>query len=269
MIHELRQPVKSIHNFDIQFPEVQAIIERNNPGWIFVDDLNEPSAALVWAQGIEGFYLIGDSDSKVFREELNTFTNHELKPRLIEQGKLLFEISGNETWDPVIEIVYRNRVLEKSQQWIYTFPTSMHTLFLQDQLDGHIELKKIDMDLLPSLSAESKKYLLSKVSEFWDSLDAFLRIGFGYVVLVGDEIASLCFSGFVAGNIYVIDIETKESHRRKGYAEVVSQAFVKNCIDMHLHPHWDCMAENTASLRLAEKLGFTKCNEYTLFSFSL
>ena len=188
---------------------------------------------------------------------------------MIERGKTWFEISGDENWDSAIEKIYRNRVLEKSQQWVYTLPTTTGTLFLQDQLAGHIELKKIDMDLFPSLSIESKKHLLFKVNDFWDNLDAFLRIGLGYVVLVGDEIVSLCFSGFVAGNIHAIDIETKESHRRKGYAEIVSQAFVENCINMGFQPHWDCMAENTASIRLAEKLGFTKCNEYTLFSFSL
>jgi len=78
MIHELQRPDKSILNLDIQFPEIQAIIEGNNPGWVFVDDLMSPTAALVWAQGIQGFYLIGDSDSKIFLEELNTFTDREL-----------------------------------------------------------------------------------------------------------------------------------------------------------------------------------------------
>ena len=36
------------------------MIEGNNPGWVFADDLNTPMTALVWAQGIEGFYLVGD-----------------------------------------------------------------------------------------------------------------------------------------------------------------------------------------------------------------
>jgi RimJ/RimL family protein N-acetyltransferase len=85
----------------------------------------------------------------------------------------------------------------------------------------------------------------------------------------GKEIASLCCSGFVAGNIHVIDIETKVSHRRKGYAEIVARAFVAECTEKCLRLHWDCMAENTASARLAEKLGFTQSHGYTLYGFSL
>ena len=85
----------------------------------------------------------------------------------------------------------------------------------------------------------------------------------------GEEIASLCFSGFVAGNSHVIDIETKASQRGKGYAETVARAFIAECLEKHLQPHWDCTAENTASAGLAEKLGFTKSRVYTLYSFSL
>jgi len=49
----------------------------------------------------------------------------------------------------------------------------------------------------------------------------------------------------------------------------VTTAFLGECIKKHLRPHWDCMAENTASSRLAEKLGFTQSHEYTLYSFRL
>jgi hypothetical protein len=130
-------------------------------------------------------------------------------------------------------------------------------------------LQKVDRHLLFSLSAGNKEFLFSKLIRFRGSVDTFLNTGLRYVLVDGEEIASLCCSGFVARNIHVIDIETEVSHRRKGYAETVARAFVAECIEKHLQPHWDCMAENTASARLAEKLGFTQSHVYTLYSFSL
>jgi L-amino acid N-acyltransferase YncA len=100
-------------------------------------------------------------------------------------------------------------------------------------------------------------------------MNAFLNTGLGYVLVDGEEIASLCCSSFVARGIHVSDIETEVSHRRKGYAEAVARAFVAECDEKRLQPHWDCMAENTASARLAEKLGFTQSHGYTLYSFPL
>jgi hypothetical protein len=50
---------------------------------------------------------------------------------------------------------------------------------------------------------------------------------------------------------------------------MVAGAFVAACVEKRLQPHWDCMAENTASARLAENLGFTQSHVYALYSFRL
>jgi RimJ/RimL family protein N-acetyltransferase len=269
MIHELKRPSSSILAIDCPFPETLAIIEGNNPGWVFVDDLNAPRAALVWAQAIKGFYLVGDANSTAFLQELDVYTDQVLEPRLHDLGVAWFEISGDENWNPVIEHVFEKRNLESSQQWVYTLKPTKHKSVMQLNAVGDCRVQRIDPHLLVDLSASNKKFLFSKLIQFWGSVDAFLNTGLGYVLVDGEEIASLCCSGFVAGNIHAIDIETEVSHRRKGYAKIVARAFVAECIEKHLQLHWDCMAENTASARLAEKLGFTRSHAYTLYSFSL
>jgi len=269
MIHELQQPSSWVLAMDCPFPEALAIIEGNNPGWVFADDLNTPKAALVWAQGIEGFYLVGDASSAVFLEELNVHTEQVLKPRLRDLGVAWFEISGDESWNPVIENVFEKRNLESSQQWVYTPKPSQHESVMQLKTVGNCRLQRVDQHLLVDLSAGNKEFLLTKLTQFWSSVDTFLNTGLGYALVDGEEIASLCFSGFVAGNIHGIDIETEVSRRRKGFAEIVAQAFIAECFERRLQPHWDCMAENAASAQLAEKLGFTQSHVYTLYSFSL
>jgi RimJ/RimL family protein N-acetyltransferase len=269
MIQELMQPSSSVLAMDCPFPEALAIIEGNNPGWVFADGLNTPRAALVWAQGIKGFYLVGDAHSAVFPKELDVYTDQVLKPRLRDLGVASFEISGDENWNPVIENIFEKRNLESSQQWVFTLKPTKYESVMQLQAVGDRRLQRVDRHLLAGLSAGNKAFLFSKLIQFWGSVDTFLSTGLGYVLVDGEKITSLCFSGFVAGKVHAIDIETKASHRRKGHAEIVARAFVTECIEKHLQLHWDCMAKNTASARLAEKLGFTPSHAYTLYSFSL
>jgi ribosomal protein S18 acetylase RimI-like enzyme len=269
MIHELTQPSSRVLAIDCPFPEALAIIEGNNPGWVFVDDPNTPRAALVWARGIQGFYLVGDANSAVFLKELDVFTDQVLKPRLHNLGITWFEISGDETWNPVIENAFEKRNLESSRQLVYTLEPTQHKPMTQLDAVGDCKLQRVNRHLLADLSASDEEFLFSKLNQFWGSVDRFLNAGLGYMLVDGEEIASLCCSGFVTGNIHAIDVETKAAHRRKGYAEIAARAFVAECMERRLQPYWDCMAENTASARLAEKLGFTPSRVYTLYSFSL
>jgi len=269
MIYELNQPSSNNLFIDCPFPEALAIIEGSNPGWVFVDDLMCPTAALVWAQGIRGFYLVGDINCVIFREELDVYTDLVLSPRLHNLGITRFEISGDENWDPVICTVFRERNIESSQQLVYRLNPTGQKSVPRPKVAAGCMLKKVDKHLLADRSTSNKKFILSKIIQFWGNVDAFLNTGSGYVLVDGGEIASLCFSGFVAGNTHVIDIETEVSQLRKGYAEMVAREFVVECIEKQLQLHWDCMAENIASSRLAEKLGFTQNRVYNLYSFPL
>ena len=269
MIYELRRPIRCVLASDCPFPEALSVIEGNNPGWIFADDLNAPKAALVWAQGIEGFYLVGDTNSTTFLADLNDYIDHVLEPRLHHSGVTWFEVSGGEGWNSAIEETFEKRNLESNQQWVYTLQSIKYESAMQLEAGGDCELLKVDQHLLADLSASNSEFLLSKLDHFWGSAKAFLKHGLGYVVVCGEEIVSLCCSGFVAGNVHAIDIETEASYRRKGYAEAVAKAFIAECVDRHFQPYWDCMAENVASVQLAEKLGLTKSHAYTLYSFPL
>ena len=231
MIYELEQPSSTTLAIDCRFPEALAVIQGNNPGWVFVDDPNAPKAALVWAQGMEGFYLVGDASRAAFLDELDFHTDQVLKPRLRSLGVDWFEISGGEGWDPVIKNALRKQDLESSLQWVYTLKLpEQKTLAPPEVVDG-CKLLRVNPNLLFSLSLGNKQFLFSKLARFWGSVDAFLNTGIGYVLVDEEEIASLCCSGFVAGNTHAIDIETVHSQRRKGYGEIVARAFLAECIE--------------------------------------
>jgi hypothetical protein len=226
MIYELEQPSSTTLAIDCRFPEALAVIEGNNPGWVFVDDPNSPRAALVWAQGIEGFYLVGDAGSAVFLDELDFHIDQVFKPRLRNLGVDWFEISGGEGWDPVIENALRKRELESCLQWVYTLKLAEQKTPTRPEVAGGCKPLRVNPHLLVNPSLGNRQFLFSRLTHFWGSVDAFLKAGFGYVLVDGEGIASLCCSAFVAGSTHAIDIETVESHRRKGYAEAVARAFL-------------------------------------------
>jgi len=259
--------IKRLLGSSIQFPEALSVIEGNNPGWVFAGDSANPGTALVWAKGAEGFYLIGQENNSAFLNDLDPFIDKVITPRAHKLGLDWFEVSGSQRWNAVIERVFEKRALESSVQLVYTLdavqyePTSIP--------ERGCEIRRVDSDLIHNVFLRNKDFLHSKIALFWKHVDTFLKIGLGYVLLCQDEIVSICCSGFVAGNVHAIDIETVEKHRKRGYARTVAQELIKACVKRKQKPYWDCMKENTPSARLAEKLGLTKSNEYVLYSFPL
>jgi len=160
-------------------------------------------------------------------------------------------------------------VLKKKKAWVYTLePARRQAAIWPGPVDG-CTLLRIDQSLMADYHARNAAFLLARLERFWGGLEAFLNVGIGYVLVCGEEIASLCCTGFVAGDTHVVEIETEAAQRRKGYAQASASAFIAECVERRCRPYWDCMAENTASARLAEKLGLARSCSYNLYSFRL
>jgi GNAT superfamily N-acetyltransferase len=251
------------------YPEVLAVIDGNNPGWVFVDSPTRPGTALIWSRGIEGFYLIGEQDDATFLVDLDSCVDAVISPRARELGMRWFEFScDRESWGSAVERVFGRRGLVRSTQ--YTYGLEAHDY---GRLEGPLPqvdcgVRAMDSDLMTS-KVENIGFALSKISRFWGAPEAFFRRGLGCAVLADGEIASVCLSAFVADDVHTVDVETEERHRRKGFGERAAREFVELCLKRGLRPHWDCMGQNVASWSLAEKLGFQRSGEYSLWAFPL
>lgn len=250
------------------FPEARAVAQGINPGALYGDDREDPSAAVVWANGIEGFYLVGDSDSRLFRNRLDGFTDSVLVPRLRALSIDEVEISGDEGWNSTIEATYCHRSFEKGEQKVYTLT---HAPIGSDptRLRPSCSLIRADANTVANLSPAARTEFELRVAKSWGGTQRFLEFGIAYALLEGSDLASLCMSGFVADGVHVIDIETAEQYRGRGYAYAVGKTFLAECSQKGYRPHWDCMARNRASIGLAEKLGLTLTRSYTLYSFRI
>lgn len=91
----------------------------------------------------------------------------------------------------------------------------------------------------------------------------------GAVVKVEGQAVSVCkHNGFTVNNRYFIDVDTySETERGKGYAKLAARSLISYYLDRGQLPLWETTHENTASHRLALKLGFEPVESYPVFAF--
>lgn len=100
---------------------------------------------------------------------------------------------------------------------------------------------------------------------FWDDAEPFLRRGLGFAVMLDGEPASVAFSSFVIDRELELGIETAEPHRGRGLALWACATLIDACLARDLRPVWACRLENTASHRLARRLGFEPSRQLPYF----
>nr|WP_246187875.1 hypothetical protein [Paenibacillus tengchongensis] len=110
--------VRPLLDGGVVHPEVAAVLAGNNPGWVFADHEEAPRTALIWSQGMQGFYLIGDRLNWTFLDALDDYVTDSLAPRLRETGVSYFEISAqDEEWD--LERIFAAREMQSWEQLVF------------------------------------------------------------------------------------------------------------------------------------------------------
>lgn len=145
----------------------------------------------------------------------------------------------------------KNAVIEKRMFFEYGKDAPPEILKLPDGF----ELCEINADLLEKI----KGGITPNFS--WDSMKNFLEKGKGYCIVKGNTAAAWAFSAAVSTKEIDIGIETNSEYRRLGLAEIAAKKMLNYCFEQNKRPVWACHSENTASRKLAEKLGFVQTAE--------
>lgn len=252
--------------------EAIAVVENINPGRIFVDDVNNPKSGIIWLGNNDGFIFFGSEQNEGFNNELNHFIDNVIIPEAKKVQLKWFEGIGNhENWNTIIERVFEHRKLGRWNQRVYTIQQGDYKGNYEPDIEQEYQVVKICNSLFENNNNSIKNigFLQSKISEFWSSPKSFLSNGIGYCIIYQNEIVSVCFSGFVAGNVHCIDIETLVAHRGKKLAQRIAHSFVKDCLENNMVPYWDCMEVNKPSVAVAENIGLRNVFNYVGYDFSL
>ena len=213
-------------------------------GRVFVTDRSEPASAFAFV-GCFGFFA-GKPDRELAKSKPEGFAI--LTPR-------------NRQWAELIEAAYPDA--KKVTRYAIRKDTRFDVNSLKKNLlllpNGY-ELKEIDAALYDKCL--ESPVTADFVSSF-QSKAAYLRDGRGVVVVGNGEIVSGASSYTRYREGIEIEVDTVEEERRKHLALIACSALILRCLDEGLYSSWD--AQNMASVRLAEKLGYQFDHEYTAY----
>lgn len=129
--------------------------------------------------------------------------------------------------------------------------TEEGTEYKVKEIDESVFLQCIQNEWSRDLTAQYKDYA------------AYQKLGLGMAVLKNGELAAgaSAYSRYREG--IEIQIDTRKDCRRQGLAYACGAALILECLKRGLYPSWD--AQNTASVALAQKLGYHFSHTYTAY----
>ncbi|TLS37266.1 GNAT family N-acetyltransferase [Pseudalkalibacillus caeni] len=250
--------------------EARAVIEGNNPGRVFVDDPKNPGTGLIWFHSNDlGFAFIGDPENGPFNDSLNDFVDNYLVGEMKRRGlNGMYAAVYHHEWERTLSALFQdNEGFGIDNQRVYKFD-EQNNLPPSPVFDSRYEIVKLTKQMLEKGKLKNGAFLQKKIQEFWITTEDFFQEGVGFAAIHNNEVASLCFSAFVAGNTHTVDIETLEGHRGNGLAGMLAYEFVKKCREQKITVYWDCMEINEPSNAVAKKTGLTKRFEYRVVYFN-
>lgn len=217
----------------------RSIVEGIQGGDIFTS----AGSALFWHDS--GFAFLYGEREEAFLERIDeTFlSGGRAAPR-----RFILFVSDDD--DKVKRYFSRKEGLTWGRRFFFEYPGG-RSPGVPDLPDGY-RLREIDGELLERLCGSVTP------SFSWDSADRFLQSGMGYCVLDGESAAAWAFTAAVSGEEIDIGVEAGAGHRRLGLGTAAATGMLRYCLEQGKRPVWACHSRNTASQRLAQKLGFAK-----------
>lgn len=221
-----------------------AIAEGIQEGDIFTSALNGRETVLFWAHS--GFaYLSGETDEGCLDEIYGLMPDGN-KPA----AKRFLLMTGDSC---IKEYFAKKSDVTIEKRYLFAYAGDRDGAALS--LPSGCEMREIDDQLLKRISGQIVPPL------FWKNTDAFLSKGKGYCIVCGNEAASWAFSAAVSTKEIDIGIETAAKYRQQGLGGIVAREMIAYAVRNAKRPVWACHSQNTASEKMAEKLGFVKTAE--------
>ena len=238
---------------------LNGVLDGKHAGRVFVDDAAVPSSAYVWTPW--GYhYLAGISKDGAFLSTLREKLIDDIQPQSAACGEpdILLTLVP-EALTPVLVDIMPTPYVVNLHRSIFTFNQSKF-LTLQDwkrRIPSGNTIEYIDANLAFQLAEH--------INATWRSADEFLECGFGYCLLNGSDIVSVCLSAFMARGEVEIGVSTEQDYRWCGYGSLTAAAMIKYCLDNGLSPNWECFWDNKPSIGLANKLGFEQVGNVPIY----
>jgi GNAT superfamily N-acetyltransferase len=140
-------------------------------------------------------------------------------------------------------------------------PGSERLAGLRQSLPEGCEMRPVDRQLLERCEWRAD------MEFFCGSLENFLLNDAGLCMLRGDEILVEAYVSSFGETQAEIGAVTREPYRGRGYAPVACAYLIQLCAQRGYAAYWSCDADNQASIRVAQKLGFRQTGAYQVVEY--
>jgi RimJ/RimL family protein N-acetyltransferase len=234
---------------------INMVLENIQPGRIFVDRLENPSAALL-CHPYE-FYVAGDSSPD---NPLRQFIKDN--PAEPDVFHTLYGYCGvGAAWEKAL-LEDSGGLLEVIPRRNFKFGRFTPQVDWRPQVPPSTSLKRMDAALVEQVDRDFHQ----RISRDWGDRALFLDKSFGFCLLIDDQIASLVDVSGISSQYTNFSVETIRPYRKQGYATLVCAACIEHSLQRGLMPTWDCDGSNLASAALALKLGFEEDRPFSQLS---
>jgi hypothetical protein len=107
-----------------------------------------------------------------------------------------------------------------------------------------------------------KSFDYQSTLELFGSIESVLRHTLGITILHGETLACEAATGAPTQGWIEVGVTTAEPYRKQGLATMGCTRLIELCEEQRYKTWWDCAKQNTASVRLAKKLGYQNEPEY-------
>jgi RimJ/RimL family protein N-acetyltransferase len=246
-----------------------AVLDGHNPGRVFVDDPTRPQSAFMFSP--EGCYLAGRPDNDEFNRALSQAL---LKRHIIhEQVEALYLICTSASWEDQLPTLFAPHRAEAIARRHYV--CRQLTYDWRANLSSGLAVHRIDEVLLNRPDVSIPAHITGWIEGNWGSTADFLERGFGSAMVYTDaagamQVVAWSVADCRSGDACEIGIRTVEPYRRRGLATITAAATVEYALAHGFSMvGWQCSENNLGSLGTANKVGFERERNYTLFYTNL
>lgn len=243
---------------------IDAVIAGNSPGRLWVDDPAQPRRVLLW-DTTHSFYLAGAADDPAFNAALSAFFADKVTPDAQARRLGIFKLAyADPAWQPVVQRQLAAYDLHHYERVFFRL-AAPKTPVWNAALPAGFAINEITASWSALERLANFERLHAEIASCWPEVATFRARGFGCCIHDAQTIAGWCTAEYVSAGQCGIGIETVEAYSRRGFATLTASAFVAECAARGLTPHWDSWRRNTPSVRVAEKVGFTKLVDYAVY----
>ncbi|QVK19048.1 GNAT family N-acetyltransferase [Mycoplasmatota bacterium] len=256
------EKVKKVFSSNSKKFVFESIIEGNTPGGIYINNLDNPELYVIFDGGNFVLYVGGESATyEEYKKCISYIKENILTENLKKEYDDCILVSyTSDIWKNIMLETFNDLTVHHGKRVLYRYDIeNINNKFPENH---SCEIKPITQELLNDSNLENLKFLKEEIKGMWGAIDGFIKNGFGYCAVNGNKLISWCTAEFISENYCGIGIETIEEEQKKGVGTAVAANFVKECAKRNLIPHWDSWIRNLPSVKVAEKVGFNKIEEY-------